>query len=177
LGGQLWSLYLSANPGSAHALAIVACCNVHYKGWPAPYRYGVLAIALSFRALGMALGYVPAGRFGFAGTEARTVITDWSENCRTGNYRIVSDATDYESALAAMPKPVLAISFAGDRLAPRASVENLLAKMKSACITRKHLSAPELDLEQVNHFNWSRRPEALRLLIREWIDSQSHLYR
>ena len=168
LGGQLWSLYLSANPQAAAGLVTMASCNVHYVGWKAPARYRVLATALSLRAIGAVLGYVPAGRLGFAGNEARTLIIDWFNNCMTGNYKVANDPIDYESALRIMRKPVLALSLEGDGLAPRRSVDNLVLKMQAARVTRRHLSLSELGLARASHFSWTKRPAPVVDLILEW---------
>jgi predicted alpha/beta hydrolase len=170
LGGQLWSLYLSANPGAADGIVNVATCNVHYQGWPRPARYGVLGTALLFRALGETLGYVPAGRFGFAGNEARTLMADWSNNCLKGTYVLANDPLDYESALRALRKRVLSLSLEGDRLAPRQAVGKLVAKMESANVTRRHLSLTELGLARGSHFSWSKRPAAVVGAIGEWMN-------
>ena len=110
LGGQLTALHLSEHPQAADGLILIAACNVHYKGWPRFRRWGVLGFALLLRALGAVLGYVPAGRLGFAGTEARTVVIDWSNNCRDGRYAVKHSAHDYDRSLERMAKPVLSIS-------------------------------------------------------------------
>jgi predicted alpha/beta hydrolase len=170
LGGQLWSLYLAANPGAADGIVNIATCNVHYTGWPRPARYGVLATALWFRFLGETLGYVPAGRFGFAGDEAKTLIEDWSNNCLKGTYVLANDALDYEGALRSLQKPVLSLSLEGDRLAPRQATDSLVAKMESANVTRRHLSLAELGLARGSHFSWCKRPAAVVGAIREWIN-------
>lgn len=168
LGGQLWSLYLSTHPQAAAGLVTIASCNVHYVGWEAPARYRVLATAFLLRAIGAVLGYVPAGRWGFAGNEARTVIIDWFNNCLTGDYRVTNDPIDYESALRVMCKPVLSLSLEGDGLAPRRSVDNLILKMRAASVTRRHLSLSELGLARASHFSWTKRPVAVVGLILEW---------
>jgi predicted alpha/beta hydrolase len=170
LGGQLWSLYLSANPAAASGLVTIASCNVYYQGWQFPLNYRVLGTALFLRSLGALFGYVPAGRFGFAGNEARTLVVDWSNNCRSGSYVPCNDPADYEGALQRLMKPVLAVSFEHDRLAPKRSVDNLVVKMRAAQLTRKHLSASDLGLERVNHFNWARSPANLVGEIRAWVD-------
>src|SRR5215472_16409125 len=126
LGGQLSALYLSAYPDAARALVLIAACNVHYKGWSGSKRWRVLGIAVLLRMMGALLGYVPAGRIGFAGNEARTVIVDWSNNCFTGCYVLANSKHDYEQSLKRMAKPVLAISFELDQFAPRRSIENFL---------------------------------------------------
>ena len=169
LGGQLWSLYLSANPQAAAGVVTMASCNVHYLGWKAPARYRVLATALLLRAIGVVLGYVPAGRLGFAGNEARTLIIDWFNNCVTGNYEVANDPFDYESALRVIRMPVLALSLEGDGLAPRRSVDNLFLKMQAARVSRRHLSLSELGLARASHFSWSKRPAPVVDLILEWV--------
>jgi predicted alpha/beta hydrolase len=170
LGGQLWSLYLSANPGAADGIVNIATCNVHYTGWPRPARYGVLGTALWFRALGETLGYVPAGRFGFAGDEAKTLIEDWSNNCLKGTYVVANDPVDYEGALRALQRPVLSLSLEGDRLAPQQAVDNLVVKMESANVTRRHLSLAELGIKRGSHFSWGKRPAAVVGAIEEWMN-------
>jgi hypothetical protein len=49
---------MRANPDAADGIVNIATCNVHYTGWPRPARYGVLATALWFRALGETSGGV-----------------------------------------------------------------------------------------------------------------------
>lgn len=169
LGGQLWSLYLSANPHAAAGLVTMASCNVHYVGWEEPARYRVLGTAFLLRAIGAVLGYVPADRLGFAGNEARTLIIDWFNNCLTGNYRVTNDTIEYESALRVMGKPVLALSLEGDGLAPQRSVDNLILKMRAASVTRRHLCLSELGLARPSHFSWTKRPAPVVGLILEWV--------
>jgi predicted alpha/beta hydrolase len=172
LGGQLWTLFLSSQPGAGEGLITIAACNVHYRGWSWPMRWRVLGMALALRSLGAVLGYVPADKLGFAGTEARTVVLDWSNNCLTGRYDIAHSKQDYEQSLTQMSKPVLAISFELDRLAPRKSIENLLSKLRSAQVTRRHFVADYPGLEKASHFNWVKRPEVVAQTVRTWLDER-----
>ncbi|MCW7541678.1 alpha/beta fold hydrolase [Aquabacterium sp. A7-Y] len=169
LGGQLSALYLSVQPEAADGLILIAACNVHHKGWSGLMRWRVLGTTLLFRSLGTLLGYVPAGRFGFAGNEARTMVRDWSNNCLTGRYEIVNGTHDYERSLRQLTKPVLAISFELDRLAPRASVENLLRKLENAPVTRRHFAPDATGLEKASHFNWAKRPQVVVQTIQAWM--------
>jgi predicted alpha/beta hydrolase len=171
LGGQLAMLHMAANPGVAAGLILVAACNLHYKGWPAPKRYGVLGFALLLRAIGDVLGYVPAGRLGFAGTEARGVVIDWSNNCRTGNYTVKGSPTDYEHLLQQMAARVLCISFAADQLVPPRAVENLLHKLQRSKTTHCHFRSDHPGLESIGHFDWVKRPAVLVETIARWVTS------
>lgn len=173
LGGQLSALYLSAHPDAAAGVIMIAACNVHYKGWPSPMRWRVLGMAVLLRTLGAALGYVPAGRLGFAGNEARTVVVDWSNNCFTGRYIIANSNHDYERSLKQMAKPVLAISFESDNLAPPRSVDNFLGKLAASRVTTRHFSRDHPGLEKARHFDWAKRPQVVVETIRTWVDQIS----
>lgn len=168
LGGQLWSLFLSRHPSAASGLVTMASCNVHYQGWPRPARYRVLTMASTLRILGFVLGYVPAAKLGFAGTEAKTVIVDWSNNCMNGQYVLANDSTNYEAAMATLCKPILSISIEGDNLAPKLSVDKLVIKMKAAIVTRMHLVPAAIGLNRPSHFGWAKRPASVVTLISTW---------
>lgn len=169
LGGQLSALHLSKHPEAAEGLILIAACNVHYKGWPPFTRWRVLGFALLLRGLGALLGYVPAGRLGFAGNEARTVVVDWSNNCKTGRYLVQHSAHDYDLSLQQMTKPVLSISLEADKLAPPRSVANLHARLPRCAVTAKCFSANYPGLENAGHFDWAKRPEIVAETISAWI--------
>jgi predicted alpha/beta hydrolase len=170
LGGQLSALYLSAHPEAAKAIILIAACNVYYGGWPIPQRWRVLGIVVLFRMLGTLLGYVPAAKFRFAGNEARTMVVDWSNNCFTGRYVVANSSHDYEASLRRMVKPVLAISFERDKLAPRRSVENFLCKLAASSVVHRHFAADHSGLENSGHFDWAKRARVLVGTIRNWAD-------
>jgi predicted alpha/beta hydrolase len=175
LGGQLSALYLSACPEAAKALILIAAGNVYYKGWPFPGRLRVLFTAILLRAMGMALGYVPGAKVGFAGTEARTLVADWSNNCFTGRYVVAGSSYDYEVSLRQMAKPVLAISFERDELAPARSVENLLGKLSASVIVHRCFSAVCPGLEKVGHFSWVKRAEVIVKTVQCWVEKNNVL--
>lgn len=173
LGGQLWSLFLSVNTEAAMGLIMMASCNVYYKGWPRPARYRVLATALLLRTIGIVLGHIPGNSLGFAGNEARTLITDWFNNCWSGKYLLANDAREFEHALRSLRKPILSMSIEGDPLAPQQSVDNLVAMLTTATLTRKHLLPSVLGLMRASHFSWIKQPFAVAELIKEWLSDTS----
>jgi predicted alpha/beta hydrolase len=173
LGGQLAVLYLAANPHAASGAILIAACNVYYKGWPAPRRFGVLGLALLLRLMGNLLGYAPAGRLGFAGNEARSTIVDWSNNCRTGTYVLKDSAQDYERLMSRLETPVLSVSFAQDRLAPHPAVENLLCKLHHCDVTRAHFRPGHPGLEAVDHFGWAKRSSPIVDTILRWTNARA----
>ncbi len=70
-----------------------------------------------FKLVSVLLGYFPEKKIGFGGTKAKTVISDWSNHSRTGNYVIKNDDLDFEVALQKVDIPILAISFQADTFA------------------------------------------------------------
>jgi predicted alpha/beta hydrolase len=171
LGGQLSALYLSVYPDAAKALILVAAGNVYHRGWSGWRRWRLLGTMVRLRMLATLLGYVPARKIGFAGNEARTVVVDWSNNCFTGRYVVANSTHDYEESLQRMPKPVLAISFELDQLAPQRSVEYLLGKLGSSTITRRHFAADDAAIPRAGHFDWAKRAGAVVETIRNWVDA------
>lgn len=169
LGGQLGALYLSAHGEAARGLMLVAAGSAHYKGWPWRWRWRVLGTLVLLRLLCSVLGHVPAGRSGLVGSQACGVVADWSGNCCTGRYVVRHSTHDYEQSLARMAGPVLALSFARDALAPRRSVDNLLAKFGQARVTARHLQRDHPGLENIGHFRWARQPQAVVQAIHEWM--------
>ncbi len=136
LGGQLSALYLAASPEAASGLILVAAPSVHFKGWELPLSLGVLAGTQAACGLASLIGYFPGRKIGFGGTEARGVICDWARQARTGRYQPSGSTLDYERLLRELEIPVLAFSFEGDFLSPEKAVDNLLAKMRKARVTR-----------------------------------------
>jgi len=171
LGGQLSALYLSVYPDAARALILVAAGNVYYKGWSGLRRWRLLVAIVWLRTLATLLGYIPAGKSGFADNQARTVVVDWSNNCFTGRYVVANSTHDYEESLQRMAKPVLAISFELDQLAPQRSVEFLLGKLASSTMTRRHFAADDAAIARAGHFDWAKRAGAVVETIRTWADA------
>jgi predicted alpha/beta hydrolase len=169
LGGQLGALFLGAHPEAAKALILIASGSVYFKGWRFPRRLRVLAMALLLRLLGAMFGYVPGDKVGFAGTEAKRVVVDWSNNCFSGRHAVAGSAFDYEKAMRALVKPVLAISFAKDDLAPPRSVQNLLDKLPQCAVTAHPYAADHPGLERLGHFNWTKRIDVIVPVIAGWV--------
>jgi predicted alpha/beta hydrolase len=116
----------------------------------------------------MTLGYFPGKRVGFGGTEARTVMRDWAQVARSGRYRPRGSALNYETALAQLRLPVLAISFEHDNFAPARAMKNLLSKMPAAAAEHRQLLARDTG-KTLDHFNWVKHPEAVVPQIADWL--------
>lgn len=170
LGGILGSLYVSKYPADLHGLILIAACNIRYDGWSGFNKWKTLAATQAFAKIAAALGYFPGHRLGFGGKGAARVIQDWSYTARTGNYKVAGDDFDFESNLRKVEKPVLALSFAKDDLAPQKAVEKLLGKFNpSANITRHYLATIKGGNKHYTHYNWVRSNEEVIGLMQEWL--------
>ena len=164
LGGQLNVLYASQHQQLISGLILVAACSVYYKGWKFPLNIGVLMATQTARLLVKFLGYFPGEKVGFAGTEAKNLILDWAYNARTGGYKPINSSLDFENSFENIKLPVLAISFAADKLAPQNAVKRLTSKMKNALVNYFHYQQNDLD-----HFNWVKKNESIIYEIHNWI--------
>jgi predicted alpha/beta hydrolase len=66
-------------------------------------------------------------------------------------YIIANSNHDYERSLKQMAKPVLAMSFESDNLAPPRSVDSFLGKLAASRVTTRHFSRNHPGLEKAQH--------------------------
>ena len=169
LGGQLASLFEAKKPNSFDGLIFIACCSVYYKGWGSK-QYPALLMTQFYNFVSVLLGYFPGKTIGFAGTAAKTVMSDWSSQSRTGKYILENDEFNYEAALRKVNTPILAISFQADNYAPRKSVEYLIDKIgtneKKEYI---YLKSDDPRNEKFDHFNWVKNPKGIVRMIEKWV--------
>ncbi len=169
LGGHVSALYASAHPEAVRGLILVASGTPYFRNWRFPKSLGVLVGAQLMRGISSVLGYYPGRRFGFGGTEARRLIHEWSSLAARGRLRVTQSLHDVEARLQQLSRPLLAISFDDDPLAPRTAVDHLVAKMPRAELTRQHLRPSELGAQALNHFQWAKQPAPVAELIGEWV--------
>ena len=171
LGGQIQSLYISRFPQNCNQLVLIAANSVYYKGWDKKTSQKIKMAGTFFYPLSKLLGYFPGQVIGFGGREARTVMKDWTHNLKTGGYRLTNSIFDYDSALKEATPNILCISFENDKLiAPKQSVINLLNKFNDkANKEHLHFTSGEIDIPNLDHFNWAKQPTPLVGIINEWI--------
>lgn len=169
LGGQIASLYLSKYPTAYAGLILVACCSVYYQSWKGSAKYGILAGTQMARLVSSIFGYYPGKQLGFAGTEGRTVMKDWSRQARTGKYLVENNSHDFEASLKQMNVPTLVISFQGDKMAPKAAVEHLYQKFSPQTAIQHHHVQGKNGL-RYSHFNWVKKSEEVVDLIGNFVD-------
>jgi predicted alpha/beta hydrolase len=172
LGGQVSALYASAHAELVKGLILVASGSPYFRNWPFPGNLGVLMGSQMMRGISSVLGYYPGRRFGFGGTEARRLIREWSSFAARGRLQVHQSPHDVESRLREFSRPLLAISFDDDRLAPRSAVDHLVSKMPRAELTRRHVVPSEVGASVLSHFHWAKRPAPIAELIGTWVRSR-----
>jgi len=175
LGGQLAALYLALNSESAHGLITIAAASVHYKQYPFATRLFILASTQLAWAIARLNGSFPGEIVGFGGREAYGVIRDWARQARTGRYELSGCDHEFEGLMAAVEKPVLAISVAGDWIAPEKAVSHLCGKLKRAAVTRWHYRPLSDGQAKIDHFRWVKHAQPIVETISAWILAQGPL--
>lgn len=169
LGGQLACCFVARAPAGIEGIVLIASGNVHYRGWPGPTGAGVLAVSQTSSLISKVLGSFPGRKLGFAGNEARSLMSDWAGVARTGRYRIPGAIFDYEAALSRLKKPVLSLGFLGDKLAPAASAQSLLDKLPECRKTVWQWTMVETGGTTFDHFSWARDPDKVVPDVSGWI--------
>lgn len=173
LGGQMATLYLTQTLKNIHGLVLVASCSVYYRGWPMPRRWLLLFFTQIAALIARVVGYFPGRKLGFGGLEARTVMSDWAYNARTGKYRLNGSNIDYQASqkhsLELAKFPVLNITFADDKFAPSTASEYLLSKLNSSNVSRRLINGEDLGLASADHFNWLKKPYLVSDTVNLWV--------
>lgn len=173
LGGQLSALYASREPALIRGIVIIAAGTVHFSAWAPAGAMRILALTQSAVAISTLVGHFPGRRIGFAAREARGVIRDWAATARSGRYRVHGSAQDYESSMATLEKPVLALGFQADTLAPAKATDALLDKLPRCRRTHLRWSAAESGGVALDHFSWAKRPDLIVPTVSNWVHEQT----
>jgi predicted alpha/beta hydrolase len=160
-GGQLSLLYLARRPPGVAGALTIACGSTWFRGWPFPHNLKILAQTQFVRVPAALLGHFPGRRLGFGGRQARAEMGDWAGLALHGRFRLAGSAFDYETGLGTAAVPVSVFSLEGDDFAPFGAAAALAAKLPPALARHRHLTAAELPAEALDHFRWSRHPDAV----------------
>ena len=171
LGGQLGVLYAALHPHQFAGVVLVASGAPYWRKFRHGWRIG-LALMLAPLLAGL-VGYLPGRRLGFAGNEARGVISDWARSGRSGRYAAHGLGEDLERKLAGLRLPLLALRLRDDWLGPEASLDWLLGKLAAAECVRIVLAPQDMDGQPADHFNWMQHPAPIAARIADWIDMQN----
>lgn len=169
LGGQLAVLGAHQIADRVAGLALVASGTAHFRAWPQGRR---LVARLAVTGIGLAasvLPWYPGHLLGFGGEQPRRLMRDWALNANTGQYIIEGSTRTHQWATQCLRVPVLSLSVRRDPFAPPGAVEELLAKLESASITRISLHGARADSPRRRHFSWARRPDEAAAHVARWL--------
>lgn len=159
LGGQLSTVSLARWHQPGAKLVLIGSGTVHYRAYTGLERWRVLAGTQFAGVVARGLGYFPGHRLGFGGLQARSLITDWSNASRTGEFRSARHGR-LEQRLETFEPEVLAIHVLGDDMAPRSATEALVRKLPRARVTWAEVAAPTEPAKLNPHFRWMKAPAA-----------------
>ncbi|WP_228387898.1 alpha/beta fold hydrolase [Nocardioides sp. dk884] len=165
LGGQLAAVEAAARPERLAGLIHVASGTPYWR----VFSPRMLAMTQLVPLIARLLGHFPGDRFGFAGREARTQMTDWARLARTGRFVFGRPRRDHGRAMASTALPVLSVSLEGDELAPPASVDDLAGRFPSAHVERVHLDPVAMGFAEVDHLRWARHPGVIVPTLTDWL--------
>ena len=166
LGAQLAVALLALQPQTAERLWLVASGSPFWRVFPRPRGW---LLPLTYRFLPWLAdrnGSLPGRSIGFGGKEARGVMHDWARTGLSGRYAGKGIDIDLEAALGGVRAAVDAVLLGDDWLAPRASLDFLLAKMRPADVRIDTIDAARLGT-RADHFGWMKRPEAVAAALAE----------
>jgi predicted alpha/beta hydrolase len=155
LGGQI--IGLSPRSRRISAILGVAAQTGWWGHWPRPDRY---ALALLWYVVmpgaAAALGYFPARRLGLGEDLPGDIAREWARWCRSRHYMIDASGAPLRPHFDAFAGPLLALSFADDRLAPAEAVSELASYYSRAAVFREHIDPREVGVESIGHFGFFR---------------------
>lgn len=162
LGGHLSLMYVGWTQDPAvRGVALVASGAPYVASFAWRERLQLMIAGQLFPTVAKLFGYYPGEFFRFGGREARRLITQWAAVVNTGRFGATSaDGIGAEEALSRVERPVLAVTIAGDRLAPRESMETLLRKIPRASIERWYYE-PGAGSPEADHFRWTKQSPAI----------------
>lgn len=169
LGGQLGVIFMSENPEKVSGVIGVATGLPYYKTWPFPQNVGLWTASKLIRLISSSFGYFPGRRFGFAGREARQVMSDWAYTVIHGDYRINGRRKSIAASQAHQNLKALMITIDKDILAPQHSAAKLGDKLSKSQVDYKHLVAEDFRGDSLGHFNWMKEPAPVVKEIFQWL--------
>jgi len=169
LGAQVAVLAAPVLPEEVVGLVLVAGGSLWSRNYRGAMRGQVRVASVVFPAVARVLGWFPGKVFGFGGRrEARTLMRDWSRCADTGEYRLHGSDRDWERGAAEQTRPVLAVTIAGDEMAPKAAMAHLTGKMPRAAVDAREVVLREAGEGKV-HFRWARSPGAVVEVVDPWV--------
>jgi predicted alpha/beta hydrolase len=170
LGAQLACLLAASHPQKADGIVIVAGGSPYWKKFPMHKGLPLYAGFHLMPLIARIVGHYPGRTLGFAGREARSVVSDWALSGSSGRYQPPDIDRDLEAEMATLTIPVLGLRMEMDWFVPEASLTWLLKKMPRCTITSQIVKASDMQ-GPADHYGWMTDPGATVECIGEWLET------
>lgn len=155
LGGHLALMHQARHAdAAADGLLLIASGAPYWRRYPGAMAWITRGFGRVVHAASLGLGYFPGHRLGFGGRQPASLMLDWASFLETGRpmARGWADGA-WRDALSTLQRQTLALHIPGDRYAPPASIEHLLA------LTAIQPRVETADYEgSPGHFGWLKQP-------------------
>ena len=160
IGGQL--VGLAENNHLVHALLGVCAQSGDLRLWKGARKWLLAALwYLAVPGLTWGCGFFPARKLGLGEDLPAGVALEWARWCRSPGYLTSHLKKSLPDYFRAFRGPILAYSFADDRLGPREAVDALLRLYaRAGAVERRHLDPKALGLPALGHFGFFRKASA-----------------
>lgn len=167
-GGQVAMVHLATHTSAVGALVLIGSGSPYWKGFPKRLR--LLGQTQLLGAVAAVRGHWPGHRLGFGGRQPRHLMREWARFARRGNLVVEHGGERREPDFSGVALPVLAVTLDNDELAPRGSVDNLVAKLTSAQVEHRFVARPAGEAgPALDHFTWARHPGAFAGDVAAWV--------
>jgi predicted alpha/beta hydrolase len=170
LGAQLACLLAASHRHQADSIVIIAGGSPYWKKFPAHKGLPLYAGFYLMPLIARIVGHYPGRTLGFAGREARSVVSDWALSGRSGRYQPPCIDRDLEAEMATLTIPVLGLRMEKDWYVPEASLTWLLEKMPGCTVTSQIVKASNMQTP-ADHYGWMTDPGATVECIGEWLET------
>jgi predicted alpha/beta hydrolase len=167
LGSQLALLAASRRPEDVEGLLIVAGGAPNWRCFGGWMGLSLQTLFFGMPAVAGMIGHYPGRQLGFAGREARGVISDWAASGRSGVYAPARMNFDFEAALARLDRPLLSVHMVDDWFVPQASLDWLTDKLGSTSTRQTDIDRSGMD-GPADHYRWMKQPAQTAAAIADW---------
>ena len=168
LGSQFACMLAALKAERCSALALIAGGSPYWRVFGFRMKLVMIAVMFGFPLIANIRGHYPGKSLGFAGREARGVISDWTRSARTGEYRPRGIKRDVEAGMRMLAVPAIGINMARDWFVPDASLHWLTGKLSGCEVAHRIIKAG--DEFPADHYAWMKRPEPTVAVLREWME-------
>ena len=157
VGGQVMGV--AHNNDRISAMLLVASQSGYWRLWPWHQKLFILIFWYLFiPGLTIPLSYFPAKVFGLGEDLPLGVALEWASWGRDPKYIIGENNRVSKQNFQRFTAPILSYSVASDFFAPKKAADELMTYYVNAQTTRRHLTPASLQVSEIGHFDFFRKP-------------------